>query len=154
EITNSIGMKFRLIPPGKFAMGSSQEEIDLWLKQAFDAWTKELLPGEGLQHEVEITQPFYLGQTEVTVGQFRQFAKATGYKTQAEREGGARRHLPNSQWMADADTNWMSPGFAQTDDQPVVCVSWNDAVEFCRWLSKQEGKDYRMPTEAEWEYGC
>ena len=154
ETTNSIGMKLRLIPAGKFMMGSSKEEIDFWLKQKHDGWYKDLLLSEGPQHEVEITQPFYMGQTDVTVGQFRQFVKATGYKTQAEREGGAVRGFPNGGFKEVANTDWLNPGFAQTDDHPVVCVSWNDAVEFCQWLSKEEGKTYRLPTEAEWEYSC
>ncbi|HTU90113.1 MAG TPA: SUMF1/EgtB/PvdO family nonheme iron enzyme, partial [Gemmataceae bacterium] len=154
ETTNSIGMKLRFIPAGKFMMGSSKEEIAFWLKQKHDGWYKELLLSEGPQHEVEITQPFCMGQTDVTVGQFRQFVKSTGYKTQAEREGGAVRGFPNGAFKDVANTDWLNPGFAQTDDRPVVCVSWNDAVEFCRWLSKQEGKTYRLPTEAEWEYSC
>jgi formylglycine-generating enzyme required for sulfatase activity len=154
ETTNSSGMKFMLIPPGKFIMGSSKEEIGFWLKQNVPGWVQQKLLSEGPQHEVEITQPFYMGQTEVTVGQFRQFVTATGYKTQAEREGGARRHFQNGEWSLNADTNWLNPGFTQTDDHPVVCVSWNDAVAFCNWLSKKEGKNYRLPTEAEWEYGC
>jgi formylglycine-generating enzyme required for sulfatase activity len=133
-------------------MGSSNEEIDFCLRQ--DAGLKERLLSEGPQHVVEITQPFYMGQTEVTVGQFRQFVKAQRYKTQAEREGGAWRPFPNGEWKMDANTNWLNPTYAQTDDHPVVCVSWNDAVEFCSWLSKQEGKTYRLPTEAEWEYSC
>jgi formylglycine-generating enzyme required for sulfatase activity len=135
-------------------MGSSKEEIDFWLRQHLEGWVKERLPGEGPQHEVEITQPFYMGQTEVTVGQFRQFVKATGYKTQAEREGGAYRSFPNGEWKLDANTNWLNPGFEQTDDHPVVCISWDEAMEYCNWLSKHEGKTYRLPTEAEWEYGC
>jgi formylglycine-generating enzyme required for sulfatase activity len=45
-------------------------------------------------------------------------------------------------------------GYVQTDKHPVVCVSWNDAVAFCKWLSGKEGKTYRLPTEAEWEYAC
>ncbi|MEI8376521.1 MAG: SUMF1/EgtB/PvdO family nonheme iron enzyme, partial [Planctomycetota bacterium] len=45
-------------------------------------------------------------------------------------------------------------GFEQTDEHPVVNVSWNDAVAFCEWLSKKEKKTYRLPTEAEWEYAC
>jgi len=45
-------------------------------------------------------------------------------------------------------------GFEQTDEHPVVNVSWNDAVAFCKWLSRKEGKSYRLPTEAEWEYAC
>jgi len=154
EFTNGIGMKFTIIPPGKFAMGSSNEEIVFWLRQKVDGWVKERVPGEGPQHEVEITHAFYMGQTEVTVGQFRLFVKAKGYKTLAKREGRAYRHFPNGEWKMDADANWLNPGFAQTDDHPVVCVSWNDAVEFCNWLSKQEGKMYCLPTEAEWEYSC
>jgi formylglycine-generating enzyme required for sulfatase activity len=154
EFTNSLGMKFMLIPPGKFTMGSSKEEMDFWLKDPPYDWLKERLPREGSQHEVEITQPFYMGQTEVTVGQFRQFVKAQRYKTQAEREGGAWRPLPNGEWKPDANINWLNPRFAQTDDHPVVCVSWHDGVNFCKWMSKQEGKNYRMPTEAEWEYSC
>ena len=50
--------------------------------------------------------------------------------------------------------SWRKAGFEQTDDHPVVNVSWNDAVEFGKWLSGKEGKTYRLPTEAEWEYAC
>ena len=50
--------------------------------------------------------------------------------------------------------SWRSTGFAQADAHPVVNVSWNDATEFCRWLSREEGNTYRLPTEAEWEYAC
>jgi formylglycine-generating enzyme required for sulfatase activity/tRNA A-37 threonylcarbamoyl transferase component Bud32 len=152
ETINSIGMKLRFIPPGKFMMGSSKEEIDFWLRQRNDDFFKERVLSEGPQHEVEITHPFYMGRTEVTVGQFRQFVKTTGYQTQAEKEGGAWRPVLNGE--LDANTNWLNPGFTQTDAHPLVCVSWNDAEEFCNWLSKHEGKTYRLPTEAEWEYGC
>jgi formylglycine-generating enzyme required for sulfatase activity len=50
--------------------------------------------------------------------------------------------------------SWRNAGFEQTDEHPVVNVSWNDAVAFCNWLSKKESKTYRLPTEAEWEYAC
>jgi formylglycine-generating enzyme required for sulfatase activity len=49
---------------------------------------------------------------------------------------------------------WKNVGWEQTDEHPVVNVTWNDAVAFCRWLSKKEGRTYRLPTEAEWEYAC
>src|SRR6202042_3228777 len=78
---------------------------------------------------------------------------AKQYETEAEREGGAYRNFPNG-FKLDPGRNWLNPGFAQTNDHPVVCVSWNDALEFCTWLSNQEGKKYRLPTEAEWEYSC
>lgn len=50
--------------------------------------------------------------------------------------------------------SWRNPGFKQTDDDPVVNVTWHDAVAMANWLSKKEGKKYRLPTEAEWEYSC
>jgi formylglycine-generating enzyme required for sulfatase activity len=53
-----------------------------------------------------------------------------------------------------AEANWRNPLFEQTDEHPVVCVSWNDAKAFCDWLSKKEGMEYRLPTEAEWEYAA
>ncbi len=135
ETTNSIGMKLRFIPPGKFKMGSSQEEIDFWLGHTDDVLqqlvppldvglVRYLLRCEGPQHEVEITQPFYMGQTEVTLGQFRQFVEEDGYQV--------------------GDARWRNPEFDQTDKHPVVWVSWNNAVDFCKWLSAKEGKEYRL----------
>jgi formylglycine-generating enzyme required for sulfatase activity len=132
EYTNTLGMKFKLIPAGKFTMGSPKEEIDRCLKQPGPY--KGNLPTEGPEHPVEITRPFYLGATEVTVGQFRRFVEEEGYQV--------------------GDGRWRNPEFDQTDQHPVVFVSWNNAVDFCKWLSKREGKEYRLPTEAEWEYSC
>ncbi len=132
EYTNTLGMKFKLIPAGKFTMGSPKEEIDRCLKQPGPY--KGNVPTEGPEHSVEITRPFYLGATEVTVGQFRQFVDEEAYQV--------------------GDGRWRNPAFDQTDQHPVVFVSWNNAVDFCKWLSKKEGKEYRLPTEAEWEYSC
>ena len=101
-----------------------------------------------------MTRPFYMGVHEVTVGQFRAFVKATGYKTEAEKGGGAYRSVKDGKWAIDPKANWDNPGFEQTDEHPVVCVSWNDAKAFCDWLSEKEGKKYALPTEAQWEYSC
>ena len=121
------------------------------------------------KHKVRITKPFYLGTYHVTRGQFRQFVSAAGYKTDVETSGkpmtGWDREKKNlgmryPAWesgkpkLSDKDYSWRNPGFEQTDEHPVVNVSWNDAVAFCKWLSKKEGKTYRLPTEAEWEYAC
>lgn len=80
----------------------------------------------------EITRGFYVAEHPTTVGEFRAFAEATGHVTTAEREKATR--------------TWRSPGFPQTDDHPVVCVSWDDAQAFCAWAG------LRLLTETEWEY--
>jgi len=135
DFTNTLGMKFKLIPAGKFTMGSPREEIDRCLKEFGERdWEKERLPTEGPEHEVEITRPFYMGTTEVTVGQFRQFVEEKKYDV--------------------GDDGWKKAGPDQFDDYPVVSISWGHAVDFCDWLSAKEGKIYRLPTEAEWEYCC
>jgi len=114
EVTNSIGMKLRLIPAGEFMMGSPGTESDR--------------EDDETQHRVTITKPFYLGETEVTQ---EQYEKVMG-------------------------TN---PSEFKDPQNPVETVSWDDAVEFCRKLSampaeKTKGYEYRLPTEAEWEYAC
>ena len=109
------------------------------------------------QHRVRITKPFYLGTYHVTRGQFRQFVKDTGYKTDAEKgeKPGAFGWDPEKKKFGfNEKYSWRNAGFEQTDEHPVVNVSWNDAVAFCKWLSRKEGKTYRLPTEAEWEYAC
>jgi formylglycine-generating enzyme required for sulfatase activity len=138
--TNSIGMHLLLIPEGKFVMGSPKGEEDRL--------------DEELPHEVEIMQPFYLGKHEVTVGQFKAFVKDTNYKTEAEKDGKGGRAFDGKEFVQRPDFTWKKLHFTQMDDHPVVVVSWNDAMAFCAWLSKKEGKTYRLPTEAEWEYAC
>jgi formylglycine-generating enzyme required for sulfatase activity len=140
EIVNGLGMKLVLVGPGRFLMGSPASEADR--------------SDDEQQHEVEITRPFYLGVHAVTVGNFRTFVERTGYKTEAERSGGASR-WNGSKWELDPRANWRKPGFKQGYDHPVTCVSWNDAQEFCKWLSGIEKERlYRLLTEAEWEYAC
>ena len=140
ELTNTIGTKLRLIPPGRFRMGS-------------DAWGNNTKPA----HAVQITRPFYLGTNEVTRGQFGKFVAATHFKTKAEQDEGGNRPdntRRRGKWEANRQYTWRHPGFEQDDSHPVVNVSWNDAREFCAWLSRAEGHTYRLPTEAEWEYAC
>ena len=104
---------------------------------------------------MRITRPFYLGVYEVTVGQFRQFVEATDYRTEAERDGEGGWGWTGKKWDGrKPEFTWRNIGIPQPDAYPVVNVSWNDAVAFCQWLSGKEGRTYRLPTEAEWEYAC
>ncbi len=109
-ITNSIGMKLVLIPPGRFLMGPN-----------------------GSKYQVRLAKPFYLGATEVTMGQYRQFKAG-------HRLGGA------------------APEF-NGEDRPAAGVSWHEAQAFCRWLSDQRaeksaGRVYALPPEAQWEWSA
>ncbi len=160
ERTNSIGMKLALVPPGEFTMGSSAEEIAALVQEAERLkldWCLEDLRGEGPQHRVRLARPLLIGKHEVSVDQFRAFVEATGYKTAAESDGiRTRGYDPAAKKpVAVADKyDWKNPGFTQTGEHPVCVVSLRDAEEFCKWLSGLESRNYRLPTEAEWEYAC
>jgi formylglycine-generating enzyme required for sulfatase activity/photosystem II stability/assembly factor-like uncharacterized protein len=84
---------------------------------------------ESPAHRVNISQPFYLGVYEVTNAQYEQFD-------------------PEHKKLRGKFGN------GSGDNDPVTYVTWQQAVDFCAWLSKKEGKPYRLPTEAEWEYAC
>ncbi|MFM9960236.1 MAG: SUMF1/EgtB/PvdO family nonheme iron enzyme [Planctomycetaceae bacterium] len=136
ETTNSVGAKMILIPPGEFLMGAPDDD-------------PHAQPQEKPQHKVRLTKPFFIGTTEVTVGEFRQFVNATKYITQAESDGLG---------VFDVNTKQRKPafwnGFNNPDDWPVNNVSWEDARRFCEWLSQEEHRTYRLPTDAEWEFAC
>jgi formylglycine-generating enzyme required for sulfatase activity len=148
-----------LIPPGEFLMGSTDElraKLLEQAKEANDTLAIERIPSEGPQHRVRITQPYWLSHHEVTLGQFRQFVEQTQYKTDAERDGKGGFGKLDGEWTQAPQFVWNADlGFSQSDKSPVVNVSWNDAVAFCQWLSKQQqGLAFSLPTEAQWEYAC
>jgi serine/threonine-protein kinase len=137
-MTNSIGMKFVLIPPGEFRMGTDQQ---LMAKRLSRNPQQTVFQGSGPQHRVRITRPFYLGACEVTQREFRQ---VTDKNPSAFSADGARRDRVAGQ---DADLF------------PVDSVSWTQAVDFCSQLSAAAAEQsarrrYRPTTEAEWEYAC
>jgi formylglycine-generating enzyme required for sulfatase activity len=123
------------------------------------------LSDEAPAHTVRITQPFYMGATEVTVGQFRQFVAQSGYVPESIADG-TGGYGYNPQYDAskskrgdafegrDMRYSWQNPGFAQTDTHPVVNVTWGDAQAMAAWLSKKDGRNYHLPTEAQWEYAA
>jgi eukaryotic-like serine/threonine-protein kinase len=130
EITNSIGMKLVLIPPGEFTMGSPKELIEEEMKRRDNSlWYKRSLPGEGPQHRVRITQPYLLGATDVTQEEYQRVMRSNPSR------------------------------FRGDPKRPVEQVLWYDAVEFCRRLSDLPGEKgakrwYALPTEAQWEHAC
>jgi len=145
-----------LVPAGAFVMGSPDSELEKG--------------SDEMKHEVKLSA-YLICCREVTVAEFRAFVADTGYKTSAERDGGAIVHeIANVEKRADA--YWAKPYIKQGEDHPVVDVSWFDALEYCNWRSLKEGLDpvysiegrsvsanfasngYRLPTEAEWERAC
>jgi formylglycine-generating enzyme required for sulfatase activity len=126
-ITNSIGMKLVRIPPGTFMMGSPKTENGDY--------------NERPQHQVTITKPFYMGVYTVTQ---EEYEKVMGSNPSAYSAKG---------WQKAKVAGMTTSRF------PVETVSWHDAVQFCEKLSalekeKADGREYRLPTEAEWEYAC
>jgi formylglycine-generating enzyme required for sulfatase activity len=116
EWTNSVGMRFRLIPAGLFSMGTNG-----W------GWA-EYLKDERPRHKVTIPDPFYLGVHEVTQAQWQQVMTTTPWKDML--------HV------------------IEGPDIAASCISWDDATAFCNSLTAFEGRRYRLPTEAEWEWAC
>jgi formylglycine-generating enzyme required for sulfatase activity len=127
-----------VIPTGSFVMGSPKSEAGRY-------------DNEGPQHIVRIQYPFAVSKYEVTRGQFGAYARETGnsaWGTNCFYWNGEEGDIKND----DPNVNWQNPGFSQEDNHPVVCVSWVDARAYARWVSRITGKDYRLLSEAEWEY--
>lgn len=104
-------------------------------------------------HEVCVDD-FSIARHEVTVGEFREFVKETGYRTDAEEQDGCHGWIGNGQEEKRKEWTWRNTGYPQTLKDPVVCISWNDTNEYIKWLNNKEGKNYRLPTEVEWEYAA
>ncbi len=153
EYTNSIGMKFRLIPPSEYLRGIPPEEIEAALAGDVSAFWRERIESDGPQHKVILTQPFYLGVTEVSQSEYEQVIGS------------------NPSYFSPMGDGKDKVERLDTSRHPVEMVSWCDAAEFCAKLSQKEerkpfyfragnqitaltGDGYRLPTSAEWEFAC
>jgi len=124
--------KMVVVPTGSFMQGSPEPEGGR-------------LNSESPRHLVTIDYPLAIGQTEVTVEDFGKFVMDTGYE-----QSGC--WIYKDEWTKTDDAGWTNPGFHQDKTHPVSCVSWADAQEYVRWLSKSTNKNYRLPSASEWEY--
>jgi formylglycine-generating enzyme required for sulfatase activity len=130
------------VPAGSFVMGSSEQGTK---REGFpDTYVGDERP----QHKVTIAKPFLLGKYPVTRGEFAQFVHETGHNPQG------CLLFAKGKWELDRHRSWQNPGYVQDDKHPVVCVSFDDAQDYVKWLSKKTGKTYHLPSEAEWEYAA
>jgi serine/threonine-protein kinase PpkA len=135
------GMEFVAVPGGCFQVGDQ---------------VGEGVNDEKLMQEVCV-DGFSMGTYEVTVGQWRHFIAATDYKTDAEGNVGGKKGCYSyyfDKWDYQLSSSWRLPGFSQTDNEPVVCVSYNDINRYIAWLNQESGKQYRLPTFTEQEYAA
>ena len=138
-----------VIPAGSFTMGSSAAEQALAVAAGLKT---EWVSPESPQHRVNI-RSFAAGRYAISKGEFATFVRAKGYQTEAERGDGCFA-WNGKEWKKDAAYNWRNVGFAQADNHPVVCVSWNDAQAYIAWLNQSSGQTYRLLSEAEREYAA
>lgn len=128
--TNTIGMRMVQLPAGSFTMGYWQ--LNPLPTSVFTDFVGEHYNGdydEYPPHAVTLTQSFWMGAYEVSNKEYEQFDPS---------HNALRGKL----------------GYSTNDNEPVIFVNWYDAKAFCDWLTAREGRPYRLPTEAEWEYAC
>lgn len=130
-----------VVRTGSFLMGSPASE-------------NGHLDSEGPQHTVTFSQGMAMARSEITVGQFRQFVRSSGYRPQSVSGGASVYDERTGAMRQDNSATWQSnyAGRSAADDLPVVNVSWNDAHAYAAWLSQRTGKTYRLPSEAQYEY--
>jgi formylglycine-generating enzyme required for sulfatase activity len=124
-----------VIPAGSFTMGSPASEVGR---------DKD----EGPQRSVNVKSVAF-GKTHITRGQFAAFVNAISHDA-----GNSCYTFEGGKWEERTGRNWRNPGFTQSDNHPVVCINWEDAKAYAKWISSKTGKVYRLPTEAEWEYAA
>jgi formylglycine-generating enzyme required for sulfatase activity len=129
-----------VIPGGTFTMGSPENEPGR-------------NPIELSERKISVRQ-FAAGKFDITVEQWDAFVTATNRPTVQGCSWSGFKDSTLKQWESNPKASWKDPGFPQGDNYPVVCVSWHDVQDYVKWLSQKTGKEYRLLTEAEWEYAA
>jgi formylglycine-generating enzyme len=130
-----------VVPAGSFQMGAAPGE-----NQRYDVPATESGRDEP-QRQVTFAKPFALGKVDVTYGQFAAFAHSVGF----EPRPGCLTVVGNN-WVPSPRSSWEDPGYPQAENDPVVCMNVLEVTAYLRWLGNMTGKEYRLPSEAEWEY--
>jgi formylglycine-generating enzyme required for sulfatase activity len=124
-----------VLPAGSFTMGSPESE------KGRNSW-------EGPQRVVTFARPFAIGKYEIRVGEFAAFVRDSN-------DADAKCWtFENGKFDVRSGRSWRNPGFPQDDSHPATCVNWYDAKAYAAWLGQKTGKDYRLPSEAQWEYAA
>jgi formylglycine-generating enzyme required for sulfatase activity len=164
ELTNSIGMRLVLIPPGEFDMGSTPEEVARALqwgqKNQMGKAFFDRVSSETPRHRVKITKPLYLAIYQAMQGEYEKVMGVNPSSVAEKQIDASRFNPPLAPWMAKVRPDEQKRMVGQdTSRHPVETVNWHQATEFCHRLSampaeRAAGRVYRLPAEAEWEYAC
>ncbi|HTW52460.1 MAG TPA: SUMF1/EgtB/PvdO family nonheme iron enzyme [Stellaceae bacterium] len=130
-----------VVPAGSFQMGAAPGENQRYQVPATESGRDEP------PHQVTFAKPFALGKVDVTYGQFAAFAHTVGF----EPRPGCLTVVGNN-WVPSPRASWEDPGYPQVDNDPAVCMNLLEVTAYLRWLGNMTGKEYRLPSEAEWEY--
>lgn len=125
-------------PTGKYWMGSLPAEEGRYPDAREDP-----------RHEVQINHVFAASQSAITIADFKRFTSETGHRCTDPVV-----FWDGSRWSETSDKQFDSPGWRISDDHPATLLSWYDAKAYCKWLSVETGRPYRLLTESEWEYIC